>query len=54
MRTFNDVLEIDEQDKTIRVEGGATWEDVRSYNTLWFSLKNGNRSQFFSIGGPFQ
>jgi FAD/FMN-containing dehydrogenase len=29
MKTFNKVLEIDKQHKTIKVESGATWEDVQ-------------------------
>ncbi|MBO1511219.1 FAD-binding oxidoreductase [Metabacillus bambusae] len=52
MRTFNDVLEIDEQEKTIRVEGGATWDDVQEAITPYgLALKVTQSQSIFSIGG---
>lgn len=52
MQTFNDVLEIDEQDKTIRVEAGATWEDVQEAVAPYgLALKVTQSQSIFTIGG---
>lgn len=52
MRTFNDVLEIDVQAKTIRVEAGATWEDVQeAINPYGLALKVTQSQSIFTIGG---
>ncbi|TFD95973.1 FAD-binding oxidoreductase [Jeotgalibacillus sp. R-1-5s-1] len=52
MRTFNKVLEIDEQAKTIRVEAGATWEDVQEAITPYgLALKVTQSQSIFTIGG---
>ncbi|WP_274306938.1 FAD-binding oxidoreductase [Solibacillus daqui] len=52
MRTFNEVLEIDKQEKTIRVEGGATWEDVQEAITPYgLALKVTQSQSIFSVGG---
>lgn len=52
MRTFNKVLEINEQEKTIRIESGATWEDVQEAITPYgLALKVTQSQSIFSIGG---
>lgn len=52
MRTFNKVLEIDEQEKIIRVEAGATWEDVQEAITPYgLALKVTQSQSIFSVGG---
>ena len=52
MRTFNQVLELDEQQKTIRVEAGATWEDVQeAIQPYGFALKVTQSQSIFTIGG---
>ncbi|WP_225217714.1 FAD-binding oxidoreductase [Sporosarcina gallistercoris] len=52
MRTFNRILEIDERQKTIRVEAGATWEDVQeAIQPHGFALKVTQSQSIFTIGG---
>lgn len=52
MRIFNKVLEINEQEKTIRIESGATWEDVQEAITPYgLALKVTQSQSIFSIGG---
>lgn len=52
MRTFNRVLEIDEQQKTVRVEAGATWEDVQeAIQPVGLALKVTQSQSIFTIGG---
>ncbi|MGJ9386002.1 FAD-binding oxidoreductase [Salipaludibacillus sp. CF4.18] len=52
MRTFNDVINIDEQAKTIRVEAGATWEDVQEEVLPYgLALKVAQSQSIFTIGG---
>ncbi|REB06405.1 FAD-binding oxidoreductase [Sporosarcina sp. BI001-red] len=52
MRTFNRILDIDEQEKTIRVEAGATWEDVQeAIQPHGLALKVTQSQSIFTIGG---
>lgn len=52
MRTFNRVLEINPIEKTIRVEAGATWEDVQeAIQPQGLSLKVAQSQSIFTIGG---
>ncbi|WP_223292243.1 FAD-binding oxidoreductase [Salipaludibacillus neizhouensis] len=52
MRTFNDVINIDEQAKTIRIEAGATWEDVQEEVLPYgLALKVAQSQSIFTIGG---
>ncbi|KMJ56399.1 FAD-binding oxidoreductase [Bacillus sp. LL01] len=52
MRTFNEVLEINEQAKTIRVEAGATWEDVQeAISPYGLALQVTQSQSIFTIGG---
>ncbi|WP_088104026.1 FAD-binding oxidoreductase [Halalkalibacter urbisdiaboli] len=52
MRTFNKVLAFDPMTKTIRVEAGATWEDVQEViNSHGLALKVTQSQSIFTIGG---
>ncbi len=52
MKTFNKVLEIDKQHKTIKVESGATWEDVQeAIQPYGLALKVTQSQSIFTIGG---
>lgn len=52
MRTFNKVLAINTQEKTIRVEAGATWEDVQAAILPYgFALKVTQSQSIFTLGG---
>lgn len=52
MRTFNRILEIDKTKKTIRVEAGATWEDVQeAIQPYGLALKVTQSQSIFTIGG---
>lgn len=52
MRTFNKILEIDERKKTIRVEAGASWEDVQeAIQPHGLALKVTQSQSIFTIGG---
>jgi FAD/FMN-containing dehydrogenase len=52
MRTFNEVLEINEQEKTIRVEAGASWEKVQeAISPYGLALKVTQSQSIFTIGG---
>jgi FAD/FMN-containing dehydrogenase len=52
MKSFNKILEIDEQNKTIKVESGATWEDVQeAIQPLGLALKVTQSQSIFTIGG---
>ncbi|WP_317645081.1 FAD-binding oxidoreductase [Sporosarcina sp. GW1-11] len=52
MRTFNRILELDERQKTIRVEAGATWEDVQEALLPYgLALKVTQSQSIFTIGG---
>ncbi|SFA70032.1 MULTISPECIES: FAD-binding oxidoreductase [unclassified Bacillus (in: firmicutes)] len=52
MKAYNKVLAIDEQNKTIKVEAGATWEDVQEAITPYgLALKVTQSQSIFTIGG---
>ncbi|WP_432355471.1 FAD-binding protein [Sporosarcina sp. A2] len=52
MRSFNQILEIDERGKTIRVEAGATWEDVQeALMPYGLAVKVTQSQSIFTIGG---
>ncbi|TXC93001.1 FAD-binding oxidoreductase [Metabacillus litoralis] len=52
MKTFNKVLEVDEKNKTVRVESGATWEDVQEAIIPYgLALKVTQSQSIFTIGG---
>lgn len=50
--SFNRILEIDKEAKTVKVESGATWEDVQKrLNPLGLALKVTQSQSIFTIGG---
>ncbi|WHZ05761.1 FAD-binding oxidoreductase [Neobacillus sp. YX16] len=52
MKTFNKILEIDKQQKIIKVETGATWEDVQeAIQPYGLALKVTQSQSIFTIGG---
>ncbi|WLV25478.1 FAD-binding oxidoreductase [Aciduricibacillus chroicocephali] len=52
MRTYNRILEINELQKTVRVEAGATWEDVQDAILPYgLALKVTQSQSIFTIGG---
>lgn len=52
MRSFNRILEINETEKTIRVEAGATWEDVQeAIQPYGLALQVIQSQSIFTIGG---
>ncbi|WP_233201336.1 FAD-binding oxidoreductase [Sporosarcina sp. P13] len=52
MRSFNRILELDEHQKTIRVEAGATWEAVQEALLPYgLALKVTQSQSIFTIGG---
>lgn len=52
MKTFNKVLAIDKKNKTIKVESGATWEDVQNaVQPYGLALKVTQSQSIFTIGG---
>ncbi len=52
MRTFNKILEVNEKEKTVRVEAGATWEDVqKAIQPYGLALKVTQSQSIFTIGG---
>jgi FAD/FMN-containing dehydrogenase len=52
MKTFNKVLEIDEINKTVKVESGASWEDVQeAIQPYGLALKVTQSQSIFTIGG---
>ncbi|MFJ8246405.1 FAD-binding protein [Peribacillus asahii] len=52
MRGFNRILEVDEQAKTVRVESGASWEDVQEAVTPYgLALQVTQSQSIFTIGG---
>lgn len=52
MRSFNRILEVNELQKTIRVEAGATWEDVQEALLPYgLALKVTQSQSIFTIGG---
>lgn len=52
MRTFNKVLDINEKEKTVRVEAGASWENVQeAIQPYGLALKVTQSQSIFTIGG---
>ncbi|WP_241155077.1 FAD-binding oxidoreductase [Rummeliibacillus sp. TYF005] len=52
MRTFNKVMEVNKQEKTVRVEAGASWEDVqKAVQPYGLALKVTQSQSIFTIGG---
>lgn len=52
MKDFDDVLELDTAAKTIRVEAGATWNEVQEYiNPHRLAVKVMQSSNIFTVGG---
>ncbi|WP_226666416.1 FAD-binding oxidoreductase [Metabacillus litoralis] len=52
MKTFNKVLEVNEEEKTVTVESGATWEDVqKAVIPYGLALKVTQSQSIFTIGG---
>ncbi|WP_223701133.1 FAD-binding oxidoreductase [Sutcliffiella deserti] len=52
MRSLDKILEIDEKNKTIRVEAGASWEEVQQAITPYgLALKVTQSQSIFTIGG---
>lgn len=52
MKTFNRILTIDEKNKTVTVESGATWEDVQeAVQPYGLALKVTQSQSIFTIGG---
>ncbi|NBX91900.1 MAG: FAD-binding oxidoreductase [Proteobacteria bacterium] len=52
MRSFNRILEINPKNKTIRVESGATWDEIQqALNPLGLAIKVMQSSYIFTVGG---
>jgi decaprenylphospho-beta-D-ribofuranose 2-oxidase len=52
MKDFDEVLDVDEEAKTITVEAGATWDDIqRHINPLGLAVKVMQSSYVFTVGG---
>ena len=52
MRNFDEVTDIDVESKTIRVQSGATWDDVqRAINPHGLAVKVMQSSNIFTVGG---
>ncbi|MFP7296810.1 FAD-dependent oxidoreductase [Neobacillus niacini] len=52
MKTFNKIMKIDKQNKLIKVEAGATWEDVQeAIQPYGLALKVTQSQSIFTIGG---
>jgi FAD/FMN-containing dehydrogenase len=52
MRSFNKILEIDKEAKTVKVESGASWEDVQeAVKEDGLALKVTQSQSIFTIGG---
>ncbi|MFC7749021.1 FAD-dependent oxidoreductase [Paenibacillus thermoaerophilus] len=52
MTTYNRVLEVDPERRTIRVQAGATWEDVQeAINPYGLSVKQMQSQNIFTVGG---
>ncbi|WP_163537556.1 FAD-binding oxidoreductase [Gracilibacillus sp. YIM 98692] len=52
MRPVNEVLEINKEEKTVKVEAGATWEEVQeAVQPLGFALQVSQSQAIFTIGG---
>ncbi|WP_231889958.1 MULTISPECIES: FAD-binding oxidoreductase [Bacillaceae] len=52
MKNMNKILEINEQEKTVRVEAGASWGDIQeSINPYGLALKVTQSQSIFTVGG---
>lgn len=52
MRAFNQIIKVDEKAKTVKVESGASWEDVQEAITPYgLALKVTQSQSIFTIGG---
>ncbi len=52
MKDFNEILDLDLQNKTITVEAGATWDDIQNYiNPHGLAVKVMQSSNVFTVGG---
>lgn len=52
MKPYNRILEFNEQEKTITVQSGATWNDIQqTVNPLGLSLKVSQSQNIFTLGG---
>lgn len=52
MTTYNDILEFNPDDKTIRVQSGTTWNDIQQYvNPYGLAVKVMQSQNIFTIGG---
>lgn len=52
MKDFDEVLELDTKKKTIRVEAGATWDDIQRYiQPKGLAIKVMQSSYVFTVGG---
>ena len=52
MKSMNHILDINEREKTVKVEAGATWEDVQeAINPYGLALKVTQSQSIFTIGG---
>jgi FAD/FMN-containing dehydrogenase len=52
MRPFNRIISLDVEQKLIRVQSGATWEDVQNYiNPHGLAVKVMQSSNIFTLGG---
>lgn len=52
MKSMNKIIDINEHEKTVKVESGATWEDVQeAVNPYGLALKVTQSQSIFTIGG---
>lgn len=52
MTSFNKILNLNKEKKTIQVQSGATWEDIQDYvNPHGLSVKVMQSSNIFTVGG---
>ncbi|WP_202080615.1 FAD-binding protein [Caldalkalibacillus salinus] len=52
MTSFNKILSLDEEEKTIRVQSGATWSDIQDYiHPYGLSVAVMQSSNIFTVGG---
>ena len=52
MRTFNKIIFLNEVDKTIKVQSGATWHDIQLYlNKKNLAVKGMQSTDIFTVGG---
>ncbi|KMJ60472.1 hypothetical protein AB685_00965 [Bacillus sp. LL01] len=52
MRNYNQILELNEEDKTITVQSGVTWNQIQEYiNPFGLSVKVMQSSNVFTVGG---